>query len=427
MGECAIWLMDHPLPGGQQIIVDRVTMLDTPFPYPHHLTDLPPQTKVEQIISSIYGAQDWPSNFRLMPDQDTYYYKTLPGFTTRYQTGDSGHGLAHVWYRRTIFPMGESNGDELDSYGNDGFNLSPVLAGAGGNAAPLSAAVSEVMKSSSGGLGHESPAVALTGFGTFGAVSLSGTTYTITENANAGIVQSLTLPAGVKTLQFQFQFQTGGDGDFLSVRFGTGPELFIGTDTALSRNGFTTIKVPLEGRSGETGQLVFELVSRGSANAVIQVRDIEIVEMDDPDGDGLTTTQEQAAGTNPLAFDSDGDSLSDGDEVNVYFTNPMLADSDGDGANDSAELIAGTSPTNGQSFLRVTDLTKNTGGTLTLQWPSQTGRLYNVQRSTDVTFSTFDVIGQDLAATAPQNTFVDSSAGSPPSGRYFYRIEVYTP
>ncbi|NDB97211.1 MAG: hypothetical protein EBZ78_13815, partial [Verrucomicrobia bacterium] len=41
---------------------------------------------------------------------------------------------------------------------------------------------------------------------------------------------------------------------------------------------------------------------------------------------------------------TDGDGLTDGQEVNVYGTNPSLADTDGDGVSDGVELTAGTDP-----------------------------------------------------------------------------------
>ena len=40
----------------------------------------------------------------------------------------------------------------------------------------------------------------------------------------------------------------------------------------------------------------------------------------------------------PANLDSDGDGISDRDEINIYGTNPYKADSDGDGINDKAEL-----------------------------------------------------------------------------------------
>lgn len=64
----------------------------------------------------------------------------------------------------------------------------------------------------------------------------------------------------------------------------------------------------------------------------------------DPDGDGLTNTEEIALGTNPNIADTDGDGLNDGDEVNLYSTNPLLADTDSDGINDSSEITLGYNP-----------------------------------------------------------------------------------
>ncbi|MBU1630070.1 thrombospondin type 3 repeat-containing protein, partial [Patescibacteria group bacterium] len=51
----------------------------------------------------------------------------------------------------------------------------------------------------------------------------------------------------------------------------------------------------------------------------------------DSDQDGLNDEQEITLGTDPTNKDTDGDSLTDGDEVNVYFTNPLKIDTDGDG------------------------------------------------------------------------------------------------
>ncbi|MFT5412587.1 MAG: hypothetical protein ACI9NC_005336, partial [Verrucomicrobiales bacterium] len=48
--------------------------------------------------------------------------------------------------------------------------------------------------------------------------------------------------------------------------------------------------------------------------------------------------------TNPVSSDSDGDGLSDFDEINTYGTNPTLADTDGDGDSDPVELELGTDP-----------------------------------------------------------------------------------
>jgi hypothetical protein len=65
----------------------------------------------------------------------------------------------------------------------------------------------------------------------------------------------------------------------------------------------------------------------------------------DSDGDGLSDDDEiNVHGTDPNNSDSDGDGLRDGDEVNVHYTNPNNPDSDGDGINDGVEVAAGSDP-----------------------------------------------------------------------------------
>jgi hypothetical protein len=70
----------------------------------------------------------------------------------------------------------------------------------------------------------------------------------------------------------------------------------------------------------------------------------------DPDHDGLTNLQEFQLGTDPHKADTDGDGLSDGDEVNIYHTNPLLFDTDGDGISDGLEVQSGSDPLDPNSF-----------------------------------------------------------------------------
>lgn len=59
----------------------------------------------------------------------------------------------------------------------------------------------------------------------------------------------------------------------------------------------------------------------------------------DPDGDGLSNSEEKELGTDPNNPDSDGDGLRDGDEVNTYKTNPLNEDSDDDDLSDRLEIV----------------------------------------------------------------------------------------
>lgn len=80
----------------------------------------------------------------------------------------------------------------------------------------------------------------------------------------------------------------------------------------------------------------------------------------DPDSDELTNLQEYQHGTDPRQLDTDGDGLSDYDEVYSLWagslgvrvmaaatTTPILWDSDGDGLGDGLEVTLGSDPLNG--------------------------------------------------------------------------------
>lgn len=67
-------------------------------------------------------------------------------------------------------------------------------------------------------------------------------------------------------------------------------------------------------------------------------------ELIDDDEDQLENATEIDIGTNPQNWDTDGDGLSDGEEVLVWSTDPLSPDTDGDGYDDKVEITAGYDP-----------------------------------------------------------------------------------
>jgi hypothetical protein len=59
----------------------------------------------------------------------------------------------------------------------------------------------------------------------------------------------------------------------------------------------------------------------------------------DSDNDGVTDWNDLFMGLDPKNPDTDGDGLSDGDEMSVYHTNPIEKDTDGDGLTDYQEVM----------------------------------------------------------------------------------------
>lgn len=71
---------------------------------------------------------------------------------------------------------------------------------------------------------------------------------------------------------------------------------------------------------------------------------------DDIDGDGLSNKEEIALGTSVSSADTDEDGLSDYDELNIYNTDPLKADTDGDTLSDSEEIDIGLDPNDPETF-----------------------------------------------------------------------------
>lgn len=176
--------------------------------------------------------------------------------------------------------------------------------------------------------------------------------------------------------------------------------------------------------AGETGILIFKLVSRGQPNAQVTLDQIAFSISDDPDHDGLTNAQEAALGTNPNSYDTDGDGWSDAYEINVSHTNPLLKDSDGDGVPDPQEVIAGTDPNDNTSVFAVKDIKRETDGSMTIRWNGQPSKTYQVQRSSTPGFESFDVIATKITGTSPLTSYTDPAANLQGVPSAFYRIEV---
>ena len=81
----------------------------------------------------------------------------------------------------------------------------------------------------------------------------------------------------------------------------------------------------------------------------------------DTDADGLDDDREDDIGTDSAHWDTDGDELSDGDEVIIWKSDPLNPDTDGDGFFDGAEIKNGYSPTGpGKIFEPPTSVPSNT-------------------------------------------------------------------
>jgi hypothetical protein len=103
------------------------------------------------------------------------------------------------------------------------------------------------------------------------------------------------------------------------------------------------------------------------------------------------------------------------------------ADADGDGMSNLQEYLAGTSPTNSASNLRITSQTFAAGGTsATLQWTSVSNRFYHIERSVNLALpgwgeSVLGSITPDAGAFTSRG-FADTNAAI-----HFYRIRAARP
>ncbi|HYE59794.1 MAG TPA: hypothetical protein VEA18_01255 [Candidatus Kapabacteria bacterium] len=91
----------------------------------------------------------------------------------------------------------------------------------------------------------------------------------------------------------------------------------------------------------------FEKRSNGNENLSNTAKNTvqgEDLHPDDTDRDGLSNAKEKELGLSATTFDTDGDSLDDASEIDVWKTDPKKADTDGDGVRDGVEVMDKTNP-----------------------------------------------------------------------------------
>ena len=401
--------------GGRRI--NRVTALDTYCLMKYHFQELsaePRSTVLERVVSSAWGDLTWPLYYvpqtsALFPKEDlrnsVQYLTSAVPWSYFYH-----HPRARNWYRDSAVP---TSGLEAR-----GFYHSPFVT------PPAAAAFAAQVSSAANTHSLQITAALVAEFETFGNVQGTAGTYVITEDADAGIFKLLTLPPGATKLRFKFRFSGTSDGDFLGVRFGERGEFYLGMDTPISRDGFHQASVSIDRYAGQSDKLIFTLVSRGSTGTVLELKDIEIVESEDPDEDGLTNAAELAAGSNPQLPDTDWDGWSDAYEVNVSGTSPVFSDTDGDGTSDFAEAMAGTNPIDNASAFVTKQVTRSSDGSITVGWSGKTGKTYRVLRSTTPDFASFDVIATRIVGAEPLTSHTDSGTNLQGVPAAFYRVEV---
>ncbi len=107
-----------------------------------------------------------------------------------------------------------------------------------------------------------------------------------------------------------------------------------------------------------------------------------------------------------LPDDLDGDGMPDVWEADNFGTllRDGTGDFDGDGFSDLNEYLAGTSPTNALSLLRINNFSQTAPDNITISWQSVSNRFYDVLMATGSVNSAYSPVVTHIAPTPPLNT-----------------------
>ena len=118
--------------------------------------------------------------------------------------------------------------------------------------------------------------------------------------------------------------------------------------------------------------------------------------------------------------DSDGDTLSDGFEINTSGTSPVLADTDSDGANDFQEVGADTDPLDPNAFLAITSVT-NSPETV-VGFESSAARTYGLLRTDNLATGMWSTVDGLIVPGTGGSLFLSDT--NTYAGPQYYRIGV---
>ena len=163
----------------------------------------------------------------------------------------------------------------------------------------------------------------------------------------------------------------------------------------------------------------------------------------DTDGDGLSDYEEvMLYHTNPLKADTDGDKLTDFEEIMTYFTDPLKADTDGDGLSDGSEiLIYHTDPhktdTDGDGFSDQAEVYTGKNPNDSSDYPTAT---LNIFHAVEVEIASRSGVTYQIQTSTNLQTWTNLDAPFTGDGqlfrklyparenpKLFYRVEVVAP
>lgn len=150
----------------------------------------------------------------------------------------------------------------------------------------------------------------------------------------------------------------------------------------------------------------------------------------DGDHDGLTNLQEAELGTDPTSADSDGDGIPDGwekerklDAISQSGDNAPDADPDNDSFNNLQEYIADTDPQSATSLLAITSCGLD-AGKFRLEFDSSANRQYDILRRSDLQGGGWESITNYMQGLGGATAVTDTDSTN---HVFFYRVRVHEP